>query len=71
MNEWWMMRKKRFSDFAETLHIESTWEVIFLIFGVWRENFLMGIKIDFKYEILGFWKKEKEKENANEEEKIK
>ena len=32
--------KKRFSDFAETLHIDSTPKVIFLIFGVKREIFL-------------------------------
>ena len=32
--------KKRFSDFAETLHIESTYKVKFLIFGVWRKTFL-------------------------------
>ena len=39
--------KKRFSDFAETLHVNSTPQVNFLIFGVKRENFLMGLKIDF------------------------
>ena len=45
--------QKRFSDFAETLHIDSTPKVIFFIFGVKRENFLMGLKIDFKFEIFG------------------
>ena len=44
--------KKRFSDFAETLHIDSTPKVIYFIFGVKRENFLMGLKIDFKFEIF-------------------
>ena len=43
----WMMKKKRFSDFAETLHVDSIPQVNFLIFGVKRENFLMGLKIDF------------------------
>ena len=46
--------KKRFSDFAETLHIDSTSKVNFLVFGVKRENFLMGLKIDFEVENLGF-----------------
>ena len=40
--------KKRFSDFAETWLIDSTPKVNFLIFGVKRENFLMGLKIDFE-----------------------
>ena len=39
--------KKRFSDFSETLHIDSTPKVIFLLFGVLRDNFVMGLKIDF------------------------
>ena len=47
-----MMKKKKFSDFAETLHIDSTPKVIYFIFGVKRENFLMGLKIDFKFEIF-------------------
>ena len=46
--------QKRISDFAETLHIDSTPKVNFLIFGVKRENFLMGLKIDFEIENLGF-----------------
>ena len=46
--------KKRFSDFAETWLIDSTPKVNFLIFGVKRENFLMGLKIDFEVENLGF-----------------
>ena len=41
-----------FSDFAETLHTFSTPKVIFLLFGIKRENFLMGLKIDFKFQIL-------------------
>ena len=49
-----MNEKKQFSDFAETLHIDSTSKVNFLIFGVKRENFLMGLKIDFEVENLGF-----------------
>ena len=48
------MKKKMFSDFAETLHIDSTPKVNFLILGVKRENFLMGLKIDFEVENLGF-----------------
>ena len=44
---------KRFSDFAETLHIDSTPKVNFLIFGVKRENFLMGLKIDFEFFEVG------------------
>ena len=53
-----MMKKKRFSDFAETLHIDSTPKVIYFIFGVKRENFLMGLKIDFKFEIFDLKKGE-------------
>ena len=44
---------KMFSDFAETLHVDSTPQVNIFIFGVKRENFLMGLKIDFKFEIFG------------------
>jgi len=32
---WWMV-EKRFSDFSETLHIGSTLNVIFLLFGVFE-----------------------------------
>ena len=49
-----MMKKKRFSNFAETLHIDTSPKVNFLILGVKRENFLMGLKIDFEVENLGF-----------------
>ena len=48
------MVKKKFSDFSQNLHIDSTPKVNFLIFGVKRENFLMGLKIDFEVENLGF-----------------
>ena len=48
-----MNEKKRFSDFAETLHIDSTPKVIYFIFGVKRENFLMGLKIDFEFFEVG------------------
>ena len=47
-----MMKKKRFSDFAETSHIDNTPKVIYFVFGVKSENFLMGLKIDFKFEIF-------------------
>ena len=40
------------SDFAETLHTLSTPIVIYFVFGVKCENFLMGLKIDFKFWIL-------------------
>ena len=40
------------SDFAETLHTLSTPRVIYFLFGVKCENFLMGLKIDFKFWIL-------------------
>ena len=46
--------KKKFSDFSQNLHIDSTPKVNFLVFGVKRENFLMGLKIDFEVENLGF-----------------
>ena len=49
----WVVEKK-FSDFAQNLHIDSTLKDNFLIFGVKRENFLMGLKIDFEVENLGF-----------------
>ena len=56
---WWMVdggrSKKRFFNFAETLHTESTPIVIFFIFGIWRENFLMGLKIEIEFENLGFF----------------
>ena len=45
--------EKMFRKFFETVHTFSAPKVIFLIFGVRRENFLMGLKIDFKFEILG------------------
>jgi len=48
-----MNEKKMFRKFLETWHTFSAPKVIFLIFGVRRENFLMGLKIDFKFEILG------------------
>ena len=60
---WWMVvvvvdgggwSKKKFSDFSLNLHIDSTPKVNFLVFGVKRENFLMGLKIDFEVENLGF-----------------
>ena len=44
MNAW---MKKRFSDFDENLHNKSTYKAIILIFGVGRENFLMGLKFNF------------------------
>ena len=47
--------KKSFSEFAETWLIDSTPKGNFLIFGVKRENFLMGLKIDFEIENLGFF----------------
>ena len=45
--------EKMFRKFLETWHTFSAPTVIFLIFGVRRENFLMGLKIDFKFEIFG------------------
>ena len=47
------MKKKRFSDFAETLHIDNTPKVIYFVFGVKSENFLMGLKIDFEFFEVG------------------
>ena len=43
---WWV--EKKFFDFSQNLHIDSTPKDNFLIFGVKRENFLMGLKIDFR-----------------------
>ena len=48
-----VVHEKKFSDFSQNLHIDSTPKVKFLIFGVKRENFLMGLKIDFEVENLG------------------
>ena len=45
--------QKSFSDFAENFVICSSDKINLVIFGVLRENFLMGLKIDFKFEILG------------------
>ena len=47
--------KKRFFNFAETLHTESTPKVIIFIFGIWRDNFVMGLKIEIEFENLGFF----------------
>ena len=48
---WWMVDggwdQKRFSDFAETLHIDSTPKVFFYYLDFLRDNFLVGLKIDF------------------------
>ena len=55
---WWMVDgwvPKRFFDFAETLHTYNTPKVIFFILGKKCDNFLMGLKIDFKFEICKFW----------------
>ena len=58
---WWMVvdgggwSKKKFFNFAETLHTESTPKVIILLFGIWRENFLMGLKIEIEFENLRFF----------------
>ena len=38
-----------FSDFAETLHIDSTPQEYFKIFSVKRDNFLMGLKMDLEF----------------------
>ena len=46
--------KKRFSDFAETWVKESSGRITKSIITVKRENFLMGLKIDFEVENLGF-----------------
>ena len=45
--------EKMFHKFLETWHTFSAPKVIFLIFGVRCENFLVDLKIDFKFEILG------------------
>ena len=47
--------QKRFFNFAETLHTESTPKVILFIFGILRENFLMGLKIEIEVENSGFF----------------
>ena len=55
---WWMVDggwvEKKFFNFSQNLHIDSTPKDNFLIFGVKRKNFLMGLKTDFKVEILRF-----------------
>ena len=40
------------------MHIDSTPKVIYFIFGIKRENILMGLKIDFKFEIFDLKKGE-------------
>ena len=50
---WWMVDgggwvEKKFFNFSQNLHIDSTPKVNLLIFGVKRENFLMGLKIHFR-----------------------
>ena len=42
-----MNEKKRFSDFAETWLKENSSRITKSIITVKRENFLMGLKIDF------------------------
>ena len=56
---------KMFRKFIETWHTFSAPEVIFLIFGVKRENFLMGLKINFKFDffVKGFPRKKKIRAN--------
>ena len=44
--------QKIFRKFLETWHTFSAPKVICLILGVGPENFLMGLTIDFKFEIL-------------------
>ena len=48
------LSKKTFFNFAETLHTESTPKVIIFLFGIWRENFLVGLKIEIEFENLRF-----------------
>ena len=45
--------KKKFSDFAQNFFRCSSDKINLEIFGVLRNNFLMGLKINFKFEILG------------------
>ena len=45
--------KKRFSDFAETWLKESSGRITKSIITVKRENFLMGLKIDFEFFEVG------------------
>ena len=40
---------KMFSNFGDTLQTFSTPKVFFFFLGIKRENFLMGLKIDFKF----------------------
>ena len=49
------MIEKDFSDFSQTLHTESTHNVIIFIFGIWCENFLVCLKIEIEFENLGFF----------------
>ena len=54
---WWMdggWSKKKFSDFFQNLHIDSTPKANFLVFGVKQENFFMGLKIDFEFSKILF-----------------
>ena len=44
--------QKRFFDFAETLHINNNPQDNFEIFRVKRENFLVGLKFNFEFEIF-------------------
>ena len=46
--------KKRFFDFAETWLKKSSGRITKSIITVKRENFLIGLKIDFEVENLGF-----------------
>ena len=50
---WWWMVEKKFSDFAQNFFRCSSDKINLEIFGVLRNNFLMGLKINFKFEILG------------------
>ena len=49
-----MNENKSFSDFAETWLKESSGRITKSIITVKRENFHMGLKIDFEVENLGF-----------------
>ena len=48
-----MNEKKRFSDFSETWLKKSSGRITKSIITVKRENFLMGLKIDFEFFEVG------------------
>ena len=54
---WWMVdgRKKSSLISLKLCTLKVSPKFFFCISGIWSENFLMGLKIDFEFEKFGFF----------------